>query len=179
IHLLDEETGEYNKAYIDKYLKGQDIVRIRGVRRSQGLMIAKGNTLGLKGVEDLARDGLRYVNRQKGSGTRILLDYLLKQKGVDREKIYGYDREELTHMSVAIQVATGSADCGMGIYSAAKIYGLDFIPICDEEYDFIAPAEYIDSTLIMDFLGIIRSEKFSEKLMELGGYSTEGCGTIL
>jgi putative molybdopterin biosynthesis protein len=179
IHLLDEGTGEYNKAYIDKYLKGQDIVRIRGVRRSQGLMIAKGNPLGIEGVEDLARDGLRYVNRQKGSGTRILLDYLLKKAGMDKDRIYGYDREELTHMSVAIQVATGSADCGMGIYSAAKIYGLDFIPICDEEYDFIAPAEYIDSKLVRDFLGIIGSEEFRDKLVELGGYSTEGCGTIL
>lgn len=179
IHLLDEETGEYNRAYVDKYLKGQDIVRIRGVRRSQGLMIAKGNPLGIKGVEDLARDNLRYVNRQKGSGTRILLDYLLKKNVMDSEKIYGYDREELTHMSVAIQVATGSADCGMGIYSAAKIYGLDFIPVCDEEYDFIAARESADSVLFSEFLEILKSQEFKDKLMELGGYGTEGCGTIL
>ncbi|HSP47525.1 MAG TPA: molybdopterin biosynthesis protein [Clostridiaceae bacterium] len=179
IHLLDETTGEYNTSYIEKYLKGKGIHVIRGVRRMQGLMVAPGNPLGIRDIGDIAMENLRYVNRQKGSGTRILLDYLLKGKGVDREKIYGYDREEFTHMSVAVQVATGTADCGMGIYSAAKVYGLEFIPVCEEEYDFIVSKEALETDLVKDFVRILESPAFESKLMELGGYRLVDTGKIV
>lgn len=178
VHLLDEATGEYNVPFLKRYLSDVDLVRIHGVKRSQGLMVAKGNPLGIGGLEDVVGKELSYVNRQKGSGTRILLDYLLKQKGLDGESVYGYDREELTHLSVAVQIASGSADAGLGIYSAAKVYGLDFIPICWETYDFILREEYLKDEKVLRFLEILRSDAFAKALEELGGYESEGIGTM-
>lgn len=113
--------------------------QVECVGRTQGLMVAPGNPLGLRGFGDIARPGVRYVNRQKGSGTRILADYLCKKEGVDPGAVYGYGREEFTHTAVAAQIAGGTADAGMGICSAAKIYGLDFLPVCVEQYDLIIP----------------------------------------
>ena len=114
-HLLDTETGEYNLAFMKKYFPNGGIRLVRCVGRQQGLMLQKGNPLGIEKFADIAKEGVRYVNRQKGSGTRILTDYLCKKEGLDTGLIYGYDREELTHTSVAAQIATGSADAGMGI----------------------------------------------------------------
>ena len=122
-----------------KYFPGRDVRLVRCVGRQQGLMLQKGNPFALEGFADIARGGLRFVNRQKGSGTRILTDYLCQQADIDVSAIYGYEREELTHTSVAAQISCGSADAGMGIYSAAKLYDLDFLPICIEEYDLIIP----------------------------------------
>ena len=133
-HLLDTETGEYNIAFIKKYFPKGGVKLVRCVGRQQGLMLQKGNPLGIEKFTDITKPGVRYVNRQKGSGTRILSDYLCKQQGVEPKDVYGYEREELTHTSVAAQIANGSADAGMGIYSAAKLYDLDFVPICIEEY---------------------------------------------
>ena len=138
-HLLDTADGSYNKAFIRKYFPKGGVKLVSCVGRQQGLMVAKGNPLQIRKFADIAKDGVRYVNRQKGSGTRILADYLCMRENVDTASVYGYDREELTHTSVAAQIASGSADVGMGIYSAAKLYDLDFIPICIEEYDLIVP----------------------------------------
>ncbi|NTW71605.1 MAG: molybdopterin biosynthesis protein [Eubacteriaceae bacterium] len=179
IHLLDEETGEYNISYIKKYLGNSSIRIIKGVKRTQGLMTAPGNPLGILSLEDLGREGVRYVNRQKGSGTRILLDYLLSRSGIQKESIYGYDREEFTHMSVAVQVASGSADAGLGIYSAAKIYGLDFIPVCEEEYDFIVQEDFLGDELTRSFMEILKSQAFKKELERLGGYNVENCGHVV
>jgi len=170
IHLLDEVTGEYNKSYIKKYIPDRKIALVNCVNRIQGIMVAPGNPLSITGLEDLSRPDMRYVNRQKGSGTRILLDYLLKQKNIDSGKIYGYSREEFTHMSVAVQIASGSADCGMGILSAAKAFGLNFIPICHETYDFIIPIEFINTNLIQSFIEILKSDNFRAQIDKLGGY---------
>ena len=131
-HLLNTENGQYNVSFIKKYFPRGGVRLIRCVGRQQGLMVAKGNPLNIEKFADIARPGLRYVNRQKGSGTRILTDYLCRQDDLDTAAIYGYDREELTHTSVAAQIVSGSADAGMGIYSAAKLYDLDVIPICIE-----------------------------------------------
>lgn len=178
IHLLDESDGTYNRSYLTTYLPDEDLIWIKGVKRTQGLMVAQGNPKGIKSIEDLTQDSVRYVNRQKGSGTRILLDYLLRQSNIDPDTIYGYDREEYTHLSIAVQVAQGSADCGLGIYSAAKIYQLDFIPLCDEEYDFVVRGDFMDDPRMKAFLQILTSEAFARNLRAMGGYTTEGIGEI-
>lgn len=178
VHLLDEETGDYNIPFLKRYLSQVDLVKIRGVKRSQGLMVAKGNPLGIQSLEDLIAKEASYVNRQKGSGTRILLDYLLKQKEMDAQAIYGYEREELTHLSVAVQIASGSADAGLGIYSAAKVYGLDFIPICWESYDFILREAYLEDVRVQKFLEVLQSDEFARSLEAMGGYDLEGIGDM-
>ena len=178
-HLLDTATGEYNLAFIRKYFPRGGVKLVRCVGRQQGLMVAKGNPLGIEKFADIARPGIRYVNRQRGSGTRILADYLCRQENLKVDAIYGYDREELTHTSVAVQIASGSADAGMGIYSAARIYDLDFIPICIEEYDLIIPDHAWETPQVRQMLATLKSEEFKEKILSLGGYTVENPGEII
>lgn len=178
IHLLDESSGAYNRPFLKRYLSEVDLVLIKGVQRSQGLMVPKGNPLGIQSLQDVLQKGATYVNRQKGSGTRILLDYLLKKQGLDATHLYGYDREELTHLSVAVQIASGSADAGLGIYSAAKVYGLDFIPVCWEQYDFILREESLREEPVQHFLQMLQTNSFAKTLEDMGGYQWEGIGTI-
>jgi putative molybdopterin biosynthesis protein len=171
IHLLDETTGEYNISFIRKYLSEERILLIRGIRRNQGLMIGKTNPKNIQSLKDLSREGVSYVNRQKGSGTRILLDYLLKKERIPASGIYGYDREEFTHMSVAAIISSGNADTGLGIFSAAEAFDLDFIPVCDEEYDFIIPARFAEMNAVKTFISVLGSAEFKAELAALGGYS--------
>ncbi len=178
-HLLDTETGRYNLSFIKKYFPRGGVKLIRCVGRQQGLMVAKGNPLNIRKFSDIAGEGVRYVNRQKGSGTRILTDYLCRQENLNPEDIYGYDREELTHTSVAAQIVSGSADAGMGIYSAAKLYDLDFIPICIEEYDLIIPDHAWDTPQVVQMIATMKREAFKEKLLSLGGYTVENPGEII
>ena len=178
-HLLDTETGEYNTAFIKKYFPKGGVKLLRCVGRQQGLMLQKGNPLGIEKFADIARPGLRFVNRQKGSGTRILTDYLCKKEGLAPEAIYGYDREELTHTSVAAQLASGSADAGMGIYSAAQLYDLDFLPVCIEEYDLIIPDHAWDSPMVRQLVATLKSPAFREKLLSMGGYTLDRPGEII
>ena len=178
-HLLDTETGEYNTAFIKKYFPKGGVKLLRCVGRQQGLMLQKGNPLGIEKFADIARPGLRFVNRQKGSGTRILTDYLCKKEGLAPETIYGYDREELTHTSVAAQLASGSADAGMGIYSAAQLYDLDFLPVCIEEYDLIIPDHAWDSPMVRQLVATLKSQAFREKILSMGGYTLDRPGEII
>ena len=178
-HLLDTATGGYNISFIKKYFPKGGVKLVRCVGRQQGMMVAKGNPLNIQQFADIAREGMRYVNRQKGSGTRILTDYLCKQADLDADKIYGYDREELTHNSVAVQIASGSADAGMGIYSAAKLYDLDFIPICIEEYDLLIPDHAWDTPQVQQMLAVLKSEAFKEKILSMGGYTVENPGEVI
>jgi putative molybdopterin biosynthesis protein len=177
VHLLDESSGEYNRAFIRKYIPKGCVRLVRCVQRSQGLMVAKGNPLGIQGIEDLTR--LRYVNRQKGSGTRILLDYLLKQAGLDAAGIKGYDKEEITHTAVAAAVAAGAADAGMGILAAARIYDLDFIPICEEEYDFLIADESQIHPQFQRFMQVLQSEELARRLEAMGGYKLDRPGELI
>lgn len=170
IHLLDEETGEYNTSYISKYLANKEVVLVKGVKRCQGFMTVKGNPKGILSVEDLLRDDVTFVNRQKGSGTRILTDYLIKKANLDSKMIKGYDRDMTTHMAVAAAVNSGTADVGVGVFSAAKAMDLDFIPIGYEEYDFAILKEYYDTEMIQAFLKVLGSPEFKKILEELGGY---------
>lgn len=178
-HLLDTETGGYNRSFIRKYFPNGGVRLVRCVGRQQGLIVAKGNPLQIDQFSDLAQEGLRFVNRQKGSGTRILTDYMCEQEKINPDTIYGYDREEFTHMSVAVQVASGSADVGMGIYSAAKIYDLDFIPICIEEYDLIIPDHAWETLQVQEMLTILKSEAFKEKVLSMGGYTIDNPGEVI
>lgn len=178
-HLLDTGTGVYNIPFIRKYFPKGDVKLLRCVGRQQGLMVAKGNPHGIREFADISREGVRYVNRQKGSGTRILADYLCRQNSIDTEKVYGYDREEFTHTSVAAQIASGSADAGMGIYSAAKLYDLDFVPLCIEEYDILVPDHAWETPVVKKLVEILKSEAFKERLLALGGYTVEGAGELI
>ena len=178
-HLLDTATGQYNVSFMKKYFPKGGVKLVRCVGRQQGLMVAKGNPLNITRFSDIAAEGIRYVNRQKGSGTRILTDYLCKQEKLDTSAIYGYDREELTHTSVAAQIAAGSADAGMGIYSAAKLYGLDFIPVCIEEYDLIIPDISWEMPQTKQLMETLKSDAFREKILAMGGYTVENPGEII
>ncbi|MCQ4635656.1 molybdopterin biosynthesis protein [Anaerovorax odorimutans] len=177
IHLLDETSGEYNIAYIKKLFGEGKISLIKGVGRTQGILVKKGNPLGIKGIEDLK--DCRYVNRQRGAGTRVLFDYKLKQLGIEPSSINGYDREATTHMAVAAAVGSDGADAGMGILSAAKAMDLDFVPIGPEEYDFAIPEQYLNLPHIQAFLEILKSDEFHRRLDELGGYTYEKAGEIV
>ena len=178
-HLLDTGDGSYNRSFMRKYFPKGNVKLIRCVGRQQGLMVAKGNPLHIQKFADIAGENVRYVNRQKGSGTRILTDYLCKQGNLDTSAIYGYDREELTHTSVAAQIVSGSADAGMGIYSAAKLYDLDFIPICVEEYDLIIPDHAWETPMVQQMIATLKSDAFREQILAMGGYTVENPGEII
>jgi putative molybdopterin biosynthesis protein len=175
-HLLDEDSGEYNVAYLRKLFDTKAIALIKGVGRVQGIMVAPGNPLSIKDVGDLV--GHRYINRQKGAGTRLFLDYRLKRSGVDPAAITGYDREATTHMAVAIAVQSGSADAGMGISSAAASLGMGFVPLGEEEYDFAIPVRYLELPAVRAFIATLKSAAFHDKLAQLGGYTWDRCGDV-
>ena len=177
-HLLDESDGSYNTSYLEKYFPNGGVYQVECVGRTQGLMVAKGNPLGLKGFGDIAKPGLRYVDRQKGSGTRILADYLCRKEGVDPATVYGYDREELTHTSVAAQIASGTADAGMGILSAARLYDLDFLPVCVEQYDLLIPDYAWGTPAVEALLEVLKSPAFRERMEKLGGYTIHQPGRV-
>ncbi len=178
IHLLDEGSGEYNVSYVRKMFK-EPMALIRGVHRIQGIMVKEGNPLGIKGIADLASGDVRYVNRQRGAGTRVLFDYRLKQEGIEPSAINGYDREMATHMAVAAAVASDGADAGMGVMSAAKAMKLDFIEVGPEKYDFAIPQSYLELPHIKAFIEILKSDEFRTRIAELGGYSAEEAGKVI
>ena len=177
-HLLDTETGQYNISYIKRYLKGVKVSVFHLVLRDQGLITAKGNPKGIKGIEDLARDGIQFVNRQAGSGTRVLFDYKINQLGIKSDSISGYDHDEFTHMAVAVDVLSGAADCGMGIYAAAKALDLDFIPMVREQYDLVIPSSFLNQPGIQAVLETISSRHFRERVTSLGGYDPSKSGQL-
>lgn len=176
VHMLDENTGVYNVPYIEKMFH-EPVTLIKGVGRVQGIMVKKGNPLNIHSIEDLKR--VRFVNRQRGAGTRMLLDFCLKREGIFPEEIKGYDREAATHMAVAALVSGESADAGLGIRSAALAMNLDFVEVGQEEYDFAVPEKYLELPYIQAFIQILKSEEFHEKLQELGGYTWEKAGEIV
>ncbi|MCG6910461.1 MAG: molybdopterin biosynthesis protein [Deltaproteobacteria bacterium] len=178
-HLLDTEDGSYNTSYLLKYLPGLDVRLVNLVLRDQGLIVSKGNPKGIRGIEDLAREDVSFINRQGGSGTRVLLDYRLKQLEMDPARINGYATEEYTHMSVAVAVLSGTVDVGLGIYAAARALDLDFIPVVTEQYDLVIPGAYYQSDRIQVLMNIINSDAFKKRVLALGGYSTEKTGEVI
>ena len=177
-HLLDESSGEYNIPFIEKYLEGMDVRLVTLSYRQQGFMVLPGNPKGVTDVEDLLAPGVQFVNRQKGSGTRVLLDYALKLRGLDGERIQGYEREEYTHTQVAAAVKSGAADAGLGVLSAARALGLDFVPWREERYDLCIPSEYMDHPGVAAILSIITSTAFRTEVESLGGYDLRDVGKV-
>lgn len=179
IHLLDEETGEYNINYVKKYFPNTKMALIKGVKRKQGFIVQKGNPKNIKDFKDLVREDVSYVNRQRGAGTRILLDYHLKLDNLNPEDIKGYSREMTTHMAVATAVKTGTATTGLGIYSAAKALDLDFIDITYEDYDFLVDYRMLENPMIQEFIKVLKSQEFQERVRSLGGYEFANTGDIV
>lgn len=177
-HLLDPATGEYNTSYIKQYLPNTDIALITLAHRQQGFMVPQNNPKNIKGVTDLVRDDITFINRQAGSGTRVLLDHELKKAGLQGSQVKGYDNEEYTHMSVAVTVLSGKADTGLGILAAARALELDFIPVTEERYDLIIPNKNIKMPSMQQLLAIINSDSFKKAVEKMGGYSTKETGII-
>jgi len=178
-HLLDTETGEYNLSYIKKYLSSTPVKLVTLVHRWQGFMVAAGNPKGIRGVEDLRRPDVTLVNRQAGSGTRILLDYEMDKAGISPDAVAGYLNEEYTHMNVAMTVASGAADVGLGINAAARALGLDFIPVSRERYDLVIPEEFFGDPKIQTMLDIIETDEFKTIVEGMGGYETGETGRVV
>ncbi|MCS7088529.1 MAG: molybdopterin biosynthesis protein [Thermoflexales bacterium] len=177
-HLLDPESGEYNVAYVRRYLPDTEVALVTLAHREQGLIVARGNPKGIHGLTDLLRSGVRFVNRQRGSGTRILLDYALQQHNLDSAQIAGYDREEYTHLAVAAAVASGRADCGLGIPAAAQALGLDFVPLFQERYDLVIPRAFAESALLAPLFDVLHDAAFRAQAAALPGYDVRAMGTV-
>ncbi|MFZ0091990.1 MAG: molybdopterin biosynthesis protein [Solirubrobacteraceae bacterium] len=175
-HLLEPETGEYTLPYIDRLLGNRSVAVIRLVHREQGLIVAPGNPLGLGGVADLARPGLRYVNRQRGAGTRVLLDYELARAGIDPAAITGYGREEPTHLALAAAIAGDRADCGMGVRAAARAFDLGFVPVTHEPYDLVLDEGMLESDLLAPLWRLLETAEFRASVEQLGGYDAAEMG---
>ncbi len=178
-HLLDPESGEYNLKYIRQYLPGVPVRVIALVGREQGLMVAAGNPKGIRSLQDLARPGVSFINRQRGAGTRVLLDYHLYQLGIAADAIRGYSQEEFTHLAVAAAIASGRADCGLGIAAAAQALDLDFVPLFQERYDLVIPQVYADSDLLAPLFDVLDDPDFQQTVAGLPGYDISVMGNVI
>lgn len=178
-HLLDPETGEYNLSYIYQYLPGIPVKVISLVGRQQGLLVQKGNPKAILTLHDLNRSEVTFVNRQRGAGTRVLLDYHLARLGLSPQAVQGYQQEEYTHLAVAAAVASGRADCGLGIAAAAQALDLDFVPLYDEPYELVIPAEYYASELLAPLLEVLADPAFHKAVADLPGYDVSKMGSIV
>ncbi|HEX6451086.1 MAG TPA: molybdopterin biosynthesis protein [Trebonia sp.] len=177
-HLLDPASGDYTLPYVDRVFgaAASDVAVVRLVERSQGLIVAAGNPLGISGLSDVCRDGVRYVNRQRGAGTRVLLDVLLGELGLSPSSVDGYTREEPTHLAVAAAIASGRADAGLGIMAAAAPFGLDFVPIAVEPYDLVVAPGALSSPQLEPLWALLGSDRFKASVEALGGYSAKEMG---
>jgi putative molybdopterin biosynthesis protein len=178
-HLLDEETGVYNHSFVARLLPDEDILLVNLAYREQGLIVLPDNPQQLHSLADLTRPEVRFVNRQKGSGTRVLLDYHLKQNGLRAEQIAGYEREEFTHMAVAAAVLSGTATVGLGIRAAARALGLAFIPLFKEHYDLAVPRRHWESARLAPLRQTLESDAYREAVAALGGYDVSDMGNIM
>lgn len=176
-HLLHPATGQYTLPYLDEMMSDRDLAVVRLVHRDQGLLVAAGNPRGITGLSDLAGGELTYVNRQRGAGTRVLLDQELRRLEIDPQQINGYAREEPTHLAVAAAIAAGRADCGMGILAAARALDLDFVPVAREPYDLVVDVRSLQAPLLAPLWSLLDSPEFRASVESLGGYSTEETGS--
>ena len=179
MHLLEEDSGDFNFAFLDKFLPAVPVTLINLAIRHQGLIVPKGNPKGITGVHDLAQQRLRFINRQRGAGTRILFDYHLRLAGMRPAEVAGYDKEENTHMAVAVNVLTGAADCGMGIFAAAKALDLDFVPLARERYDLAIPTQFLEDPRIIAVRELLANTAFTARIRALGGYDTTLTGQVM
>ena len=178
-HLLDELTGDYNLSYLRRFFPAGGVALVNLCYRVQGLMVAPGNPLGLRSLKDVAERGARFINRQSGSGTRMLLDYELRRRSIAPDNIAGYHRELYTHHAVAAAIAGGGADAGLGILAAARALGLDFVPLAEERYDLAIRGDGLASTPVRELLEVLASPEFRAAVEALGGYDLRDCGRLL
>ncbi len=178
-HLLDPLSGEYNVSYIRQYLNSVPVKLVSLVWRTQGLLVRRGNPKEIYTLQDLIRPDISYVNRQRGAGTRVLLDYLLENSGISSALIKGYNQEEYTHLTVAVAIASGRADAGLGIAAAAQALDLDFIPLYQEPYHFVIPSQYYQSDLLSPLLDILHQDAFRTAVAGLPGYDITGMGDVI
>ncbi|MFZ2359357.1 MAG: molybdopterin biosynthesis protein, partial [Anaerolineae bacterium] len=184
-HLLDEETGQYNIKTIRELGLSRDsghpdgVVLLRFVGRVQGLIVPAGNPQGISSLLDLVRPDVTFINRQRGAGTRVLLDYELAKLDIKRRQVQGYERQEYTHLAVAAAVKSGTAGCGLGILAAARALHLDFVPLFNEQYDLVIPRRFYYGELLAPLLAVIRSPEFAATVDALGGYDTTGIGQVI
>jgi len=176
IHLLDEETGEYNYPYVKRVLPGREVAIVHLAYRIQGLMFARGNPKHIKGIADLKRPDITFVNRQQGAGTRVLLDIHLRQLGINPKDIKGYEREMDTHLAVGLSIAHGEADVTLGIEAAARSCNIDFLPLFRERYDLVIPLANYRSELLAPLLSAVISDEFKAVVNKAGGYDTSQTG---
>lgn len=175
-HLLDEATGEYNWPFVRRILPDEEVVLVHLAYREQGFILPAGNPLGLGDLADLARPGVRLINRQRGSGTRALLDYHLGLRAIDPAQIVGYAREEFTHMALAAAVQSGAADVGLGIRAAARALGLDFVPLFRERYDLAIPRRHWQGALLAPLRQALADPAYRRAVADLGGYDVGQMG---
>jgi putative molybdopterin biosynthesis protein len=178
-HLLNPETGEYNISYIRQYMPNIPVKVVALVKRDQGLIVKPGNPKRIKGLRDLSNPNVQFVNRQRGAGTRVLTDYHLKLLSIAPERIVGYSQEEYTHLGVATAIASGRADCGLGIAAAAQALDLEFIPLFQERYDLIIPRQFAEGDLLAPLFGLLAERRFREAVSRLSGYDVSVMGTII
>ena len=178
-HLFDPDTRQYNIPYIYRYLPGIKATVINLVYRDIGLIVKQGNPLSIFSIKDLFRPGIKIINRQQGSGTRVLLDYSLKKIGIEPNHVDGYEKEVNTHFEVAMAVVSGNADVGLGILPAAKMLNLSFIHLTNERYDFVIPRENLSAQPIASLIKVMRSLEFHQSINQMGGYDTKDTGKIL
>ena len=178
-HLLDQETGEYNSAFIKKHFPNMKITLLNVAHREQGLIVKKGNPLGLKTLKSIVTQKATLINRQEGSGTRVLLDYRLNESGITAEAIQGYDRIAYTHMEVALDVFSGSADVGVGIMAAARMLGLDFVPLAKERFDLAIPTGSFSAEPVKALRKTLNSDDFKKSIAEMGGYEVRDTGKVV
>jgi Periplasmic molybdate-binding protein/domain len=175
-HLLHPATGEYTLPYLDEMMSDRELAVVRLVHRDQGLMVRPGNPRGITGLSDLAGRDLSYVNRQRGAGTRMLLDQELRRLEIDPSTVNGYAREEPTHLAVAAAIAADRADCGLGILAAARALGEDFVQVAREPYDLVVDASSLQDPLLAPLWSLLDSPDFRAAVESLGGYGTEETG---
>jgi len=178
-HLLNPETGEYNISYIRQYMPDIPVKVVALVRREQGLMVSRGNPKCIKSLGDLNSPKVQFVNRQRGAGTRVLLDYHLNLLSISQSSIVGYSQEEYTHLGVAAAVASGRADCGLGIAAAAQALDLDFVPLFHERYDLVISKQFSDDELLAPLFGLLADSAFRKVVSQLTGYDVSVMGTII
>jgi putative molybdopterin biosynthesis protein len=178
-HLFDPATAEYNLTYIREYLPGIPVRVITLVGRQQGLLVLKGNPKSITSLKDLARADVRFINRQRGAGTRVLLDYQLDLLAIVADQIKGYNQEEYTHLAVAAAVSSGKADTGLGIAAAAQALGLDFIPLFQERYDLVIPVQHYDSALLKPLLELLQDPHFRQAVADMPGYDIKHMGNLV
>lgn len=176
IHLLDEETGEYNYPYIKRILPGRELAVVHLAYRMQGLMFKTGNPKQIKGLDDLRRQEINFINRQKGSGTRVLLDLKLRQMDILPGEIKGYENMVDTHLSVGLAIKNMEADVGLGIQAAAKSCGLGFLPLFRERFDLVMTKESYQSRLFAPLMEIATSAEYRNVVNQVGGYDTSQTG---